>query len=249
MKVLVQGVSMNRAVLLSLLIAACVDPAPVQDEAPVMRQQAEGFASLAPEPTFNGGFEARNKGQCFTNAGRAECEVPSGLPDGWTVLAPHQLYDGVFFRYGTGRNPSPALPNRSVPDASALAIPPCVPGSGLVIAKDGCVGRFEVQSAAFPVTPEATYRLSAWFRSEMWWDVTPQQNGLRLQVLWFDTSGAQVRVDSHEARPDSAPLRDWTEDDASFTAPASAATARIRLSVAELGNRFLFVDDVRLIPE
>lgn len=244
-----KGVPVKRVALLSLLLAACDDPAPVQDEAPVTGQQAEGFTALAPEPTFNGGFESRNKGQCYTNAGRVECEVPTGLPDGWTVLAPHALYDGVFFRYGTGRNPAPALPGRSVPDASTLVVAPCVPGSGLTIAKDGCVGRFEVQSSAFPVVADTAYSLSAWFRSELWWDVTPQRNGLLLQVVWFDAGGAQLRVDSHDARPDSAPLKDWTEDDTSVTAPTTAATARVRVSVAEMGNRFLYVDDVRLIPE
>jgi len=246
---------MRRALIPALLVLAGCEPAPQDastptgDEVGTARSDTTTPKAIAPEPSFNGDFETRDMGSCYVVAGQTECDWPSGLPTGWRIQAPHQHHEGLSFLYAEGHNPAAPLANRRVPHATSLVVYPCVPGSQMTLAKDGCVDKYVLVSSFFPVVSDADYRLSVWVRSFSWFPTaTPQRGAVQVRVAWFDAAYQWIRTDYHNVTPDVVPVLEWTQDGMDVTAPANAANALAELVIEQLGDRFLYIDDVRLQP-
>jgi len=100
-------------------------------------------------------------------------------------------------------------------------------------------GKGFLHSEAFDVTPGATYQVSAWIKG---------QGALGLEMLWWQSYLENIQMSAHHRdvfEPQGA-TQDWKQITTTFTAPADARRAYLRL-VGVQGN--LWVDDVAVIAQ
>lgn len=230
----------RRALLLSLLclaVSGCGEDEPRERPA------------TPPEPQFNGGFDTRDMGQCYPSADGTLCDWPVSLPTGWELQAPNVWNHGIHAQYANGRTPSPPHPHHpSLSSNSALFTGVCDPG---VQGPNGgdCTNPYVLRSSRFTASAGVRYRLTAWFRSDIWYpDGATHENAAGVRVRWLSSKGAVLRIDGFSFSPAAVPVRTWTENSAMYEAPEGTARAQVEVT-AEKRKRFLYVDDVRLVPE
>jgi len=108
----------------------------------------------------------------------------------------------------------------------------------MVISSGGVISA-NVASGSMPVIPLDTYRAGAWIRSVSPGDIAV--GTASIQVEWLDAAGASISVVSIEA-PFSGGSTTWVERKAEVTAPANAATAKLRTAFTGCSGT-LYVDD------
>jgi hypothetical protein len=114
--------------------------------------------------------------------------------------------------------------------------------SGLVTGASAGTDRIRITQQVHGIAAEQAYTLSGWFLT------IPNKPGFRveLQIIWFDALAAPIATESVGSL--STFSGSWRELSGTVTAPADAATARIKALVVSFDGA-VYLDDFSLVAQ